>query len=385
MDFFHLDDLLTEEQRMVREMVRKFVDREVLPIIGEYWLRGEFPMQLVPRMAELGFFGPTLPEEYGGQRLDYTSYGLMMMELERGDSGVRSFASVQSSLAMTSIYLYGSDEQKKKYLPAMARGKILGCFGLSEPDAGSDPGSMRTVALREGNTWVIHGTKLWITNGSIADVAVIWAKDREGIIRGFLVEKGTPGFTARDIKTKISLRASITSELSLDEVRVPDENRLPLAEGLGAPLRVLNYGRYGVAWGAVGAAQAAFEEALAYAKERIQFGRPIAGFQIIQQRLVDMLAKLTSIQLMALRVGQMMDQGTAQHHHISLFKRQATRYALDIARASREILGANGITVEYHSMRHAANLESTLTYEGTYDIHTLIVGKAITGLEAYGG
>ncbi len=385
MDFFELDTLLTDEQRMIRDMVRKFVDREVLPVIGEYWLKGEFPMHLVPRMAELGFFGPTLPEAYGGQNLDYTSYGLMMMELERGDSGVRSFASVQSSLAMTSIYLFGSEEQKKRYLPAMAEGKILGCFGLTEPDAGSDPGSMRTVAIREGDTWVLHGTKLWITNGSIADVAVIWAKDREGVIRGFLVEKGTPGFSAQDIKTKISLRASITSELSLDEVRVPEDNRLPHAEGLVAPLRVLNHGRYGVAWGAVGAAQAAFEEALRYAKERIQFGRPIARFQIIQQRLVDMLAKLTSIQLMAWRVGQMMDAGQARFYHISLFKRQATRYALDIARAAREILGANGITAEYHSMRHAANLESTLTYEGTYDIHTLIVGKAITGMEAYGG
>lgn len=383
MDFFDMNSLLREDQRMIREMVRQFVDREVLPIIGEAWLKGEFPMHLVPRMAELGFFGPTFPEEYGGQNLDYTSYGLMMMELERGDSGIRSFVSVQSSLAMTSIYLFGSEDQKRRYLPRMAQGKILGCFGLTEPDAGSDPGGMRTVAIREGNTWVLHGTKLWITNGSIADVAVIWAKDREGVIRGFLVEKGTPGFTSQDIKTKISLRASITSELSLDEVRVPEDNRLPLAEGLVAPLKVLNYGRYGVAWGAVGAAQAAFDEALGYARERIQFGRPIASFQIIQQRLVDMLAQLTSIQLMAWRVGQMMDAGQATFYHVSLFKRQATRYALSIARAAREILGANGITAEYHSMRHAANLESTLTYEGTYDIHTLIVGKAITGLEAF--
>ncbi len=383
MDYLHLDDLLNEEQRMIRDMVRQFVDREIMPIIGEYWLKGEFPMHLVPRMAELGLFGPTFEEEYGGQGLDYLSYGIIMRELERGDSGIRSFASVQSSLAMYSIYRFGSEDQKRKYLPRMARGELLGCFGLTEPDAGSDPGSMRTVARREGDTWVLHGTKMWITNGSVADVAVVWAKDAEGVIRGFLVEKGTPGFSTQDIHTKISLRASVTSELILDEVRVPEAQRLPHAEGLRAPLTVLNHGRYGVAWGALGAAEAALDEAIAYARERIQFGRPIASFQIIQQRLVDMLARLTGVQAIGYRVAQLMNEGKARYTHISLFKRQATRVALDVARAAREVLGANGITVEYHALRHAVNLESTLTYEGTYDIHTLILGRDITGFEAF--
>ncbi len=382
-DYYHLWDLLSEEERLIQQMVREFVDQQVLPIIGEYFMKGEFPTQLIQPMAELGFFGATLPPEYGGQGISYTAYGLIMQELERGDSGVRSFVSVQSSLAMNSIFRFGSEEQKKKYLPKMARGELIGCFGLTEPDAGSDPGAMKTRAIPDGDTWILKGTKLWITNGDLADLAIVWARDHEGKVRGFIVEKGTPGFSANPVKGKLSLRASDTAELVLEEARVPKENMLPGAYKLAHALTPLTQARYSIAWGAVGAAMACYEEALDYAKERIAFGKPIAAFQLTQQRLVDMLTGLTNAQLLAYHLGRLADEGKMRHTHVSLAKRYNVRTALEIAREARNILGANGITIEYQSMRHAANLESVDTYEGTYQIHTLIVGKDITGFEAY--
>jgi glutaryl-CoA dehydrogenase len=383
-DYYQLDDLLTEDERLMRDTVRRFVDREVIPHIGGWWLRGEFPHHLVGALGDLGVLGANLPAEYGAAGVNNIAYGLIMQELERGDSGLRSFASVQGALVMYPIYTYGSEDQKRHWLPRLASGAAIGCFGLTEPSAGSDPAAMQTRARRRGGGWEITGTKMWITNGSIADVAVIWAKDDDGEIHGFLVERGTPGFSANALHTKASMRASDTSELVLDGVRVSDDARLPGGSGLRAPLSCLTQARYGIAWGAIGAAIACFEEALAYAKERIAFGRPIAATQIIQQRLADMLTEITKAQLLAYRLGQMKDRGTMRFTHVSLAKRNNVRMALEVARAARTILGAYGITLEYHSMRHAANLESVDTYEGTYDIHTLILGRDLTGLNAFG-
>ncbi|MDR7484426.1 MAG: acyl-CoA dehydrogenase family protein [Armatimonadota bacterium] len=383
-DYFQLEDVLTEDERLVRDTVRRFVDREVLPHIGGWWLRGEFPRHLVPRLGELGVLGPTLPTDYGAAGVNHITYGLIMQELERGDSGLRSFASVQGALVMYPIYTFGSEEQRRRWLPRLARGEAVGCFGLTEHGAGSDPAAMQTRARRRPGGWELSGSKMWITNGSLADVAVVWAKDDEGEIRGFLVERGAPGFAAHEVKTKASMRASDTSELVLDGVRVSEDAALPDAKGLRAPLACLTQARYGIAWGAVGAAMACFEEALAYAKARIAFGRPIAATQIIQERLVDMLTELTKAQLVAYRLGQLKDQGRMRYTQVSLAKRNNVRAALEVARAARSILGASGITLEYHAMRHAANLESVDTYEGTYDIHTLILGRDLTGLDAFG-
>ncbi|MDR7523250.1 MAG: acyl-CoA dehydrogenase family protein [Armatimonadota bacterium] len=383
-DYFHLEDVLTEDERLVRDTVRRFVDREVLPHIGGWWLRGEFPRHLVPRLGDLGVLGPTLPTDYGAAGVNNITYGLIMQELERGDSGLRSFASVQGALVMYPIYTFGSEEQRRRWLPRLARGEAVGCFGLTEHGAGSDPAAMQTRAHRRPDGWELSGSKMWITNGSLADVAVVWAKDDEGEIRGFLVERGTPGYTAHEVKTKASMRASDTSELVFDSVRVGEDAVLPDAKGLRAPLACLTQARYGIAWGAVGAAMACFEEALAYAKARVAFGKPIAATQIIQERLVDMLTEITKAQLLAYRLGQLKDQGRMRYTQVSLAKRNNVRTALEIARAARSILGASGITLEYHSMRHAANLESVDTYEGTYDIHTLILGRDLTGLDAFG-
>lgn len=384
MDYFGIDGLLTEEERLMRDTIARFVDREVLPRIGPLWLAGEFPMDLVPKLGELRVFGANLPQEYGCAGVSNVAYGLLMQELERGDSGIRSFASVQGALVMWPIYEYGTEEQRRKWLPAMAAGEKIGCFGLTEPTAGSDPGAMQTRARRRPGGWVLTGTKMWITNGSIADVALVWAKDDDGVIRGFLTNPRAPGFSVQDIHTKASMRASVTSELVLDDVWVPDEDVLPGAVGLGAALRCLTQARYGIAWGAVGAAMACYEEALRYARDRVAFGRPIAATQIIQERLVNMLTEITKAQLLAYHVGRLKDAGTLRYPQVSLAKRNNVRIALTVARDARAILGGYGITLEYHAMRHLANLETVDTYEGTYDIHTLIVGRDITGFDAFG-
>ncbi|NOX90078.1 MAG: acyl-CoA dehydrogenase [Calditrichaeota bacterium] len=381
-DFLGIFNRLSEEERLVMQTVRDFVREQYLPVIREYHARGEFPMQFVPQLGELGLFGITVPEEYGGAGLSYFIYGLAMQELERGDSGLRSFASVQNSLVMYPIYRYGSEEQKKKWLPLLAGGEKIGCFGLTEPDHGSDPGAMETRAQKTDAGWLLNGAKMWITNGSIADVAVVWAKTDAGI-NGFLVEKGTAGFTANKIKGKFSLRASDTGELVFEDCEIPEENRLPLAKGLRAPLSCLNEARYGIAWGAIGAAMACYEEARDYALSRVQFGRPIAGFQLVQEKLVEMLTEITKGLLLNFQVGKLKDMGTAKHYHISMVKRNNVHQALQIARSARSILAANGITDEYQTIRHMLNLESVYTYEGTHDIHTLIIGESITGLSAF--
>ncbi len=383
-DYYVLDDLLTDDERMVRDTVRRFVDREVLPHIGGWWLRGEFPRHLISALGSLGVLGANLPAEYGAAGVNNITYGLILQELERGDSGVRSFASVQGALVMYPIHRFGSEAQRRRWLPALARGQAIGCFGLTEHTAGSDPAAMQTRARRRGGGWELSGTKMWITNGSMADVALIWAKDDEEEIRGFLVERGTPGFAAHEVKTKASMRASDTSELVLDGVKVTDEALLPEAKGLSGPLACLTQARYGISWSVVGAAIACFEEALAYARDRIAFGRPIAATQIIQARLVDMLTEITKAQLLAYRLGQLKDQGKMRYTQVSLAKRNNVRAALEVARAARSILGAAGITLEFHAMRHAANLETVDTYEGTYDIHTLILGRDLTGFNAFG-
>jgi len=382
-DYFQIDELLADDARLIRDTVRRFVDREVIPHIGQWWLRGEFPRHLIPAIAEMGLLGANLPAEYGAAGVSNTAYGLIMQELERGDSGLRSLASVQGSLVMYPIYTFGTEEQRRRWLPALACGEVIGCFGLTEPGAGSDPAAMQTRARRRPDGWELTGTKMWITNGTLAQVAVVWAKDEEGEIRGFLVETDRPGFEAHEITTKASLRASDTAELVLDGVRIPADNILPQAVGLKAALMCLTQARYGIAWGAVGAASACLEEALAYAQQRIAFGHPIARKQIIQERLVDMLQELVKAQLLALRLGQLKDAGRARYTHVSLAKRNNVRAALRIAREARQILGAYGITLEYHAIRHANNLESVDTYEGTYDIHTLIVGRDITEQDAF--
>ena len=381
-DYYGLDDLLTEEERMVRDTTRDFVSEHVLPIIGEACDKAEFPRQLIPMIGELGLLGPTIPEEYGGAGMGPVAYGLICQELERGDSGIRSFVSVQGSLVMWPIHAYGSEEQKRRWLPAMAAGKAIGCFGLTEPDHGSDPAGMETRARKDGDGWVLNGAKMWITNGTLADVALVWARTDDDI-QGFLVEKGTKGFTAPEQKKKFSLRASVTSELVLDHVRVPDSARLPGVKGLKGPLNCLTQARYGIAWGAIGAAQACYDEALRYTKGREQFGKPLASFQLVQGKLAHMLTEITKMQLVAWRLGRLKEAGKARPQQVSLAKRNNVGEALKIARIARDMLGANGITAEYQCMRHMCNLESVYTYEGTNDIHTLVLGQDVTGISAF--
>ncbi|MBI3110908.1 MAG: acyl-CoA dehydrogenase family protein [Ignavibacteriales bacterium] len=381
-DYYNLDDLLSEDEILVRNTVREFVDDNVLPVIERHYEAGTFSMELIPKMAGIGLFGPTLPQRYGCAELNNVAYGLMMQELERGDSGVRSFASVQSGLVMYPIFTFGTEQQKDQWLPKLASGEKIGCFGLTEPDFGSNPGGMITRAERKDGGFVLNGAKMWITNGTIADVAVVWAK-LEGEIRGFLVEKGTKGFSAPEMKGKHSLRASVTSELVFQDCVIPETNLLPASGGLKSPLMCLTQARYGIAWGALGSAMACYDTALSYAKSRIQFGKPIAGFQMTQEKLVHMLTEITKGQLLCLQLGRLKDQGKAKFNQVSMAKRNNVYHALEIARMAREILGANGILNEYPVMRHAANLESVKTYEGTHEMHTLIIGEDITGIGAF--
>jgi glutaryl-CoA dehydrogenase len=363
-------------------MSRDFVSEAIMPIIGEAYENAEFPMDLIPKIAELGMLGANLPEEYGGAGLGPVAYGLIMQELERGDSGIRSFASVQGALVMWPIFEYGTEEQKRRWLPAMAKGEAIGCFGLTEPDHGSNPGGMVTNAKKDGDDWILNGAKMWITNGTMSDVALVWAKTDDGI-QGFLVEKDMKGFSAPEQKRKFSLRASVTSELVLEDVRVPEANRLPSVTGLKGPLSCLTQARYGIAWGGLGAAMACYDEALDYTLNREQFGRPLAGFQLVQQKLANMVTEITKGQLLVWRLGKLKEAGKATPQHVSMAKRNNVGRALDIARVARDMLGANGITAEYQCMRHMCNLESVNTYEGTYDIHTLILGQDVTGISAF--
>src|SRR6059036_2809605 len=386
-DFYDVDGLLSEEERAVRDTVRQWVDENLMPVIGEAYVVGKFPKQLVPGMAALGLFGANLPEAYGCAGLNNVAYGLIMQELERGDSGLRSFASVQSSLCMYPIYAFGSEDQKKKWLPAMAKGDVIGCFGLTEPDYGSNPAGMITVAKETKDGWVLNGAKMWITNGSTAKAAIVWAKigkvDDVDSIRGFIVPTDTKGFSAKDQHGKLSLRASDTSELVLQDVHLPKDAILPKSGGLKSPLMCLTAARYGIAWGAVGAAMACYDEAVSYAKNRVMFGKPIGGFQLQQARLAEMLTEITKAQLICLQLGRLKDQGAATPQQVSLAKRNNVSMATDVAREARRLLGANGILAEYQALRHLANLESVYTYEGTHDIHTLILGQEITGLNAF--
>ena len=387
-DFYDIDALFSEEERMVRDTIRSFVEDRVMPIIGEAYIERKFPKQLIPELGELGVFGANLPEKYGCAGLNNVAYGLIMQELERGDSGIRSFVSVQGALVMYPIFAFGSEEHRTEWLPRLATGEAIGCFGLTEADYGSDPGGMVTTAKETADGWLLSGAKMWITNGSMADVAVIWAQTREigdvKGIRGFVVPTDTPGFSARDQKGKLSLLASDTSEIVLQDVELPQSAVLPESTGgLKQPLMCLTQARYGIAWGAVGAAMACFHEALSYSKERLVFGSPIGGKQIQQVRLADMLTSITTGQLLTYRLGRMKDEGTMTPQQVSLAKRANADMATNIAREARRLLGANGILVEYHSMRHMANLESVYTYEGTHDIHSLILGQALTGLSAF--
>lgn len=387
-DFFNIDSALSEEERAIRDSVRAWVDDRVLPIIGSCYVEGRFPRELIPEMGSQGFFGANLPEEYGCAGLNNVAYGLIMQELERGDSGVRSFASVQGALVMYPIYAFGSEAQKKHYLPRMARGEIIGCFGLTEPDYGSNPSGMITMAQEQKDgTWVLNGAKMWITNGSTAQAAVVWAKtngDKDASsIRGFVVPTDSKGFTARDQKGKLSLRASDTSELVFQDVHLPADAILPGSKGLKSPLMCLTQARYGISWGAIGAAIACYEEALGYAGNRVMFDKPLGGFQLQQARLADMLTEIVKAQLVSLHLGRLKDAGTFTPQQVSLAKRNNVDMATNIAREARRLLGANGILAEYASMRHMANLESVYTYEGTHDVHSLILGQAVTGLNAF--
>jgi glutaryl-CoA dehydrogenase len=381
-DYYKIDDLLEGDEALVRDTIREFVDDAVIPIIEQHNRACTFPMELVPRLGSLGALGATLPEEYGCAGMNNVAYGLVMQELERGDSGIRSFASVQSALVMYPIYTFGSDEQKKYWLPRLAAGETIGCFGLTEPDFGSSPAGMKTRAEKTDGGYLLNGAKMWITNGTIADMAVVWAK-LDGEIRGFLVNKDSPGFSAPEMKGKHSLRASVTSELIFEDCEIPEENILPESGGLKSPLMCLNQARYGIAWGVLGAAMACYDTALHYAQTRIQFDKPIGSFQLIQNKLVYMLTEITKGQLLCWKIGRMKDAGTLTHTQVSLAKRNNCHHALEIARSAREILGANGILDEYPVMRHAANLESVKTYEGTHEIHTLIIGQDITGIGAF--
>ncbi len=382
-DYFNVDELLTEEHKLIRESVRNYVKKEISPIIEDYAQRAEFPQQIVKQLGGLGCFGPTVPEQYGGGGLDYISYGLMMQELERGDSGVRSTASVQGSLVMFPIYQYGSEDQRNKYLPKLASGEWLGCFGLTEPNHGSDPGGMLTNIKEDGDHVILNGAKMWISNAPFAQVAVVWAKDGSGVIRGVIVERGMEGFSTPTTHGKWSLRASATGELVFDNVKIPKENILPNVKGLKGPLGCLTKARYGIAWGAIGAAMDCYDIALNYAKERIQFGRPIAGFQLQQKKLAEMITEITKAQLLNWRLGVLMGEGKATPQQVSMAKRNACEVAANIARNARQMLGGMGITGEYPIMRHIMNLESVITYEGTHDIHLLITGMDVTGLNAF--
>jgi len=382
LDFLSLDDQFSEDELLVRDTVRSWVSERFLPVVMEHWEAGTFPHELTPELAELGVFGPTLPEKYGCAGMNNVAYGLICQELERGDSGLRSFVSVQGSLVMYPIHAYGSEDQKDHWLPKLASGEAIGCFGLTEPDFGSNPGGMLTTARRDGSDWILNGRKMWITNGTICHVAVVWARTEDGI-RGFLVPADAKGFSAPEQKHKWSLRASITSELVLEDVRVPADALLPKAKGLAGPLGCLTQARYGIAWGGVGAALACFDEALSYTKSRIVFDKPLAGFQIPQKKLADVATDITLGQLMALRVGRMKDAGRLEHQHVSMAKRNNVAMALNAARVLRDLLGANGITLEYSIGRHMLNLESVYTYEGTHDIHTLAIGQALTEIPAF--
>ncbi len=387
-DFYEIDSLLTEDERQIRDHVRGWVEERYLPLVEKAYEEAYFPMEVVPEIAEMGLLGAPLPEKYGCAGVSATAYGLAMQELERGDSGLRSFASVQGSLVMYPIYAYGSEEQRLKWLPRMATGEVIGCFGLTEPDFGSDPGGMITRAKKVDGGYVLNGTKMWITNGTIADLAVVWAKlkseanGREEIM-GFLVEKGTKGFSAPEQKHKHSLRASVTSELILQDVFAPEDNLLPHATGLKGPLGCLSQARFGIAFGVVGSAMACFHAAAEYSKSRIMFGKPIGSFQMVQAELADMLTEITKAQLLCVQLGRMKERGTVKPEQVSLAKRNNCEIALDVARRARDILGANGITAEYPVMRHMCNLESVKTYEGTHNIHTLVLGEAVTGIPAY--
>jgi glutaryl-CoA dehydrogenase len=386
-DFYDVDSLLSEEERAVRQTVREWVEEKLLPLINDCYIEGRFPTGLIPEMAALGFFGANLPEEYGCAGLNNVAYGLIMQELERGDSGVRSFASVQGGLVMYPIYAFGSEEQRKHWLPRLASGELIGCFGLTEPDFGSNPGGMITTAKETKDGWILNGAKMWITNGSLADIAIVWAKtgaigDPKSI-RGFIVPTDTPGFTAKDQKGKLSLRASDTSELVLQDVKVGRDALLPKSSGVKSPLMCLTQARYGIAWGAIGAAMACFHEAVSYGKQRVMFSKPIASFQLQQARLAEMLTGITNAQLLCLQLGRLKDRGTMSPQQVSLAKRTNVDMACEVAREARRLLGANGILVEYSAMRHMANLESVYTYEGTHDMHTLILGEEITGISAF--
>jgi glutaryl-CoA dehydrogenase len=381
-DLYDIRSLLSEEERMVQDTVARFTNERVLPIIGDCFDQARFPKELVPEMAELGLLGSSLPTEYGCAGMNAVSYGLICQELERGDSGIRSFASVQSSLCMYPIYAYGSEEQRRRWLPDMAAGRVIGCFGLTEPHGGSDPANMKTNAKKDGGDWIINGAKMWITNGNLADIAIVWAQTDDGI-QGFIVEKGTPGFAAQEIHKKMSLRASVTSALFFDNVRVPDSSRLPNVKGLKGPLGCLTQARYGITWGPIGAAIACFTEATEYAKQRMLFKKPIAANQAVQLKLADMARRITLAQLLSLQLGRLKDAGKMQPTQVSLAKWNNCRMAIDIAREARDILGAAGITTEHCPIRHGLNLESVITYEGTETVHQLVVGREVTGINAF--
>jgi glutaryl-CoA dehydrogenase len=382
-DYFGIEEHLSDEQRMIRDSVRDWVELRFLPIVTEHHRNATFPVEIAAELGEMGVFGATL-KGYGCLGLDHVAYGLIMQELERGDSGLRSFASVQSGLVMYPIYSYGSDAQKDRWLPPLQSGEAIGCFGLTEPDHGSDPGGMKTRAVTKGKEYVLNGTKLWITNGSVADVAVVWAKGDDGEIGGYLVEKGTPGYSTLDIPGKFSMRASITSELAFQDCRIPLENKLPGVKGIKGPLSCLSQARYGIAWGVIGAAMGCYDWALQYAQQRVQFGKPIGSFQLVQQKLVWMINEITKAQLLCLQLGRLKDAGRVRPQQISLAKMNNVQMALDTARLARDILGAAGIVDEHPIMRHMMNLETVNTYEGTHDIHVLIVGRDVTGLDAFG-
>ena len=382
-DFYNISDLLTEEELLIQKTAHDFVNNEFKPVINEHYEKGTFPIEIAIKLGKLGFMGSSLPEESGGAGVSGVAYGLILHELEKGDSGLRSFASVQGSLVMYPIHSYGSDEQKKKWLPGLGSGELIGCFGLTESNFGSNPGGMVTTAKKDGDDWIINGSKMWITNGSLADVALVWAKDETGVIRGFLLEKDMKGFTSNNIHGKLSLRASVTSELSMVDVRVPDHSRLPNIEGLKGPLSCLTQARYGIAWGMVGAAIDCYETALDYSLERKQFSKPIAGYQLTQAKFAEMLTQITMAQLTVYQLGRLKDQGKMRFDQVSLAKRNNCYMARNIARTCRGILGGNGIIEDYSPIRHMANIETVFTYEGTHEMHTLILGQAITGIAAF--
>jgi len=382
-DFYNISDLLTEEELFIQKTAHDFVSNEFKPIINEHFDKGTFPLEIATKLGELGFMGSALPEESGGAGVSNVAYGLILHELERGDSGLRSFASVQGSLVMYPIHAYGSNEQKEKWLPGLGAGELIGCFGLTESNFGSNPGGMATTAKKDGDEWIINGSKMWITNGSLADVALVWAKDEDGIVRGFLLEKGMEGFTSSDIHGKLSLRASVTSELAMVNVRVPDSSRLPNIEGLKGPLSCLTQARYGIAWGMVGAAIDCYQTALDYSLERKQFSKPIAGYQLTQSKFAEMITQITMAQLTVYQLGRLKDQNKMRFDQVSLAKRNHCKMARDVARTCREILGGNGIMEDYSPMRHMTNIETVFTYEGTHEMHSLILGQSVTGIAAY--